>query len=62
METSDIRAQIVLTRKMTQKMMHIKTAKDLMEDVRIAEDGVTNAQTAGTTKRSRKDRKIMEKV
>ena len=33
-----------------------------MEDVCIVEDGVTNVQTDGTIKRSRKDRKIMEKV
>ena len=33
-----------------------------MEDVRIVEDGVINALTAGTTKRSRKDRKITEKL
>ena len=47
---------------MTQKMMQVKKAEDLMEDVRIVEDRVTNLQTAGATKRSRKDRKIMEKV
>ena len=49
-------------KKMTQKITLIKIAKDLMEDVHIVEDGVTNAQTAGTTKRSRKDKKIMTKV
>ena len=39
-------------------MVQIKKGKDLMEDVRIVEDGVTNAQTAGATIRKRKDRKI----
>ena len=33
-----------------------------MKDVRIVENGLTNAQTAGTTKRRRKDRKVTEKV
>ena len=47
---------------MTQQMMRIKKAKDLMEDARIVEDGVTNAQNVGTTKRSRKDKKIVAKV
>ena len=47
---------------MTQKMMQVEKAEDLMEDVRIVEDGVTNVQTAATIKRSRKYRKITEKV
>ena len=54
--------QIVPTRNMTQKTMQVRKVEDLMEDARIVEDKVTNAQTAGTTKRSRKDRKIREKV
>ena len=47
---------------MIQKMILIKKAKHLTADVRIVEDGVTNAEIAETTKRSRKDRKIMAKV
>ena len=62
MATLDIRAQIVLTKKSSQKMMHVEKEGDFMADVRIVEDGVRNTQTAGTTKRSRKDRKITEKV
>ena len=57
METLDIRAQIVLTRKMTQKMMQVEKAEDSMEVVCIVKDGAMNVQTAGTTKRSLKDRK-----
>ena len=62
MATLDIRAQTVLTRKMTQEMTQIEKEGDIMADVRIVEDGVTNTQTAGATKSSRKDRKIAEKV
>ena len=43
-------------------MTQIKRERDVMADVRTVEDGVTNTQTAGTTKSSRKDRKIAEKV
>ena len=35
----------------------MKKGKDLTEDVCIVEDGITNALTAGATKRSRKDKK-----
>ena len=43
-------------------MMQEKKAEDLMRHVCIVEDGVANTQTAGTTKKNRKDRNITEKV
>ena len=43
-------------------MMQEKKAEDLMRHVCIVEDGVANTQTAGTTKSSKKDRKITEKA
>ena len=36
-------------------MTQVQKAEDSMEDAHIVEDGVTNAQTAGTTKSSRKE-------
>ena len=60
METLEIKAQTVLTRKMTQKVTQRK--RDTLADARIVEDGVINTRTAVTKKNSKKDRKITEKV
>ena len=56
----DVRAQIVLARKMTQKVTQEKG--DLISNVLIVAEGVTNTRAAGTTRSSKKDRKIKEKV
>ena len=47
---------------MTQKTTQIKEQKDLTEDIRIVEDGVTNTQTAGTTRKFVRNRKITLKM
>ena len=61
-EILNTRMQFVLIKKMTQKITQIKSQKYLMIDVRIVEDGVTNAQTAGATRKRKGDRKIPAKM
>ena len=39
-----------------------KKGEKLTANVRTVEDGVTNAQTAGTTRKSKRDRKITAKM
>ena len=57
MKILDIRRADYSNKKMSQNMIQRKRVKDSMEDVRIVEDGVTNALTAVTTKSSRTDKK-----
>ena len=43
-------------------MTQIKRQKNLIGDICIVEDGVKNAQTAGTIRKSKRDRKITMKM